>query len=144
MAVCLHFRNKSAIWKSSQTANLIKQIKNTEESRETHGKLNFHLKDTKKGSIDHVLIPIGEDPKGVFGKKWKKISDEDEVEGIILERNEKKLRESKISPFATTSKTSLSQGIGHMGDGSAVEEIVRWKRAQKQAKSIWYWKAVHG
>ena len=47
----------------------IKQIKNTEVCQETHNRLNYHLKDNSKGTIEYLLVPDGDDPTGPFGKK---------------------------------------------------------------------------
>ena len=60
--------------------SVIKQINYAEESRESHSKFNYHLKSTNKGAISHVMIPIGDDPKGVLEKKWRKVTDEGKVE----------------------------------------------------------------
>ena len=47
---------------------------------------------------------------------------------IIIHRHQyrcaTKLKESKISPFATTLGTSLGQYLGHKGDGIAVDQIL--------------------
>ena len=50
-------------------SSAIKQIQNAEKSRDSHSKFNYYLKEIRKGAIDHLLIPIGEDPDGVFGKQ---------------------------------------------------------------------------
>ena len=102
----------------------IKQIQNAEESQEVHTKLNFHMKQSSKGAIDHLLIPDGEDKHGPFGKRWKKVTNTEEVEKLLLHRNEKKLKESRTSPFAIPSKTTLSKDLGHLGDTKTIQQIL--------------------
>ena len=80
-------------------SSAIKQINNAEESKQSHKKFNNHLRPKVNGAIDHVMIPIGDDPNGVFGKKWKKITEEEEVEKLLLEQNQNKLRELKYLPL---------------------------------------------
>ena len=116
---------KRAEEQNIRVESAIKQIRNAEAASEVHEKFNYYLKDTRRGAIDHLLIPVGTDPQGAFGKKWRKVTDETEVEEILLQRNEAKLRESKISPFSTSSHTSLGTSIGHMGDTEAVEKILK-------------------
>ena len=86
----------------------IKQIQNAEASCDSHKKLNQGIRKSSKGAIDHVLIPDGDDPNGPFGEKWKQITNIKEVEKILLERNENKLKESKMSLFSASSNTSIT------------------------------------
>ena len=63
----------------------IRQIMNAEESAESHEKLNYYLRKTSKGAIDYLLIPVGTNKYGPFGKKWEKISDSKQVEQLLLQ-----------------------------------------------------------
>ena len=96
---------------NTSVESAIKQMKNAEASLNSHKKFNHTLKRTSKGAIDFIMIPDGKDPNGPFGKKWKKVMDTEEVENLILQQNETKLMESSISPFSTTSGTTISADL---------------------------------
>ena len=113
-----------AFQQNIQIASAIKQIQNSEETKQSHEKLGRQIKPTERGAIKYILIPDGDNPDGPFGKSWKKITDSEEVEKLLLQRNENKLQESSASPFSTTTTTTLSQNIGHIGDQNIIEDIL--------------------
>ena len=47
-----------------------------------------------------------------------------QVEHLLLQRNEKKLQESNMSPFSTTTNTSLSHDLGHTGSDQIIDQIL--------------------
>ena len=100
----------------------MKQLLNAEETRESHRRISYHLKGSQKSSVDYILIPVGEDPRGPFGKKWQRVQNKSDLETRLLQRNQEKLQESCISPFA---RGNLFQDIGLAGEGDGLENILR-------------------
>ena len=104
--------------------SIIKQLINAEQTKESHCRISYHIKGFQQLSVDYVLIPVGEDANGPFGKKWNRVQDKRELESILLKRNKSKLLESNISPFATG---SLFNDIGATGEGDNLENILKDK-----------------
>lgn len=86
-----------------------------------HWRLNYYLKSSSDGAVKFVLVPDGLDPKGAFGKKWRKIQDKDELEKVLLQQNANKLSASKSSPFVSS---LIVNDIGVTGDMEAADAIL--------------------
>lgn len=106
---------------------VLKQLRNTEKNRQQDHKLNYYLKWEKTGALATVLVqtdgkerkPDALEYKEV--KKWKELTEAEEVYRAIIDFNTNHLLGSSGSPFATT---PLVEEIGLVGGGEAVDQIL--------------------
>ena len=102
----------SAMQKCSESAAL-KQILDSEVSKELHAKNLLLLKGQRKATMNSILVP-----NGTIGSKlgWTSVTDTIKKEEIALRYNERHLMSSNISPFAYGPLSELIGNDAHHSD----------------------------
>ena len=76
------------------------------------------MKRDRHGTLREVLVPT---PSSSATLEWMTITDEDEMYGVLLKRNMRKLLASATNPFATG---PLNELLGHMGEKPAADALL--------------------
>ena len=102
-----------------KSAEIRKRILRAEEMKRTFKKLRSYLRPNQHNSLSHVMIPSdGLPPKE--SKEWQRVSDPEEIETNILEKNTKHFGQANGTPFT---KGELGK-IPFSGTGPLADSIL--------------------
>jgi hypothetical protein len=99
-----------------KAAEIRKWILKAEELTRMSKKLHSYLRPNQTSSLSHIMVPAdGKTPKEAI--EWKRVSDPEEVEETILDRNQDHFGQGDGTPFTEDDLRSIPfSGMGPLAD----------------------------